>query len=55
MTPNIAQGANSAIEHAAALANTLHRLAASQSQQTRLSGQEITNALGALGGSISGI
>lgn len=48
MTPNIAQGANSAIEHAAALANTLHQLVASQSPQARMSGQGLNDALNAL-------
>lgn len=48
MTPNIAQGANSAIEHAAALANALHRLVTSQSSHTRPSNQEITSSFGAL-------
>lgn len=49
MTPNIAQGANAAIEHAAVLANTLHNLAGSQLKQgEKLLESEISNALGEL-------
>lgn len=49
MTPNIAQGANTAIEHAAALANTLHNLAESQLRlRKKLSESEISSALGEL-------
>lgn len=51
MTPNLAQGANSAMEQAAALANVLHKLAFNQGQgqQTKkLTETDISNALAGL-------
>lgn len=49
MTPNIAQGANTAIEHAAVLANTLHQIFERQrTQGEKLQESEISNALGEL-------
>jgi 2-polyprenyl-6-methoxyphenol hydroxylase-like FAD-dependent oxidoreductase len=42
MAPNFGQGANTAIEHAAALANTLHRLLDSREEPST---QELSDAL----------